>query len=762
MKITFSFDMIDKAKGKASLRKTVFFIGAAQADEEVIYRAVDAHYTTHPASDEVVFLVLASNAEPVIAALKGTRVSSRILQHSHHQQQQKPRLLVIDHSGTIKERSGETYQESIAAKANELERIRQCGAFEIFTRNQGMLEASDTHHYVKPSLKHTDRFIRSGSVLVHGVEIEFLAVWLLPLLSASTRHIYTDSSTINALGFALIHLRNISANHAQRIAPSIHSFESYKGLKHETFPDKANMIVLISASSGGGMIHDLVSKFGIDRSKIRTIFYLGSEDAGCDVLCDLTISPQNSRGYKPAIVTKSGDRGPFPAHSLAVHILAESFVPESPHVEPVLVVQSDIPSWWDDFKLSFVGRGAIKCFSPDPSETDMSNPPPKTTVVGIRAALQATTPFRKRLDQMLLTAIPSSLETVIYLDDESTLAIINRIKSVWKKRPRSTRWIKASQVTKNPAILSFLKSKPTSSTMVVAGVVTDGTSLLDVAQILRDTQTNHALSFFIGLVACPSEKAFKELKSNLVYSQSGVQYGFHFVQEIHLPRIYRNETTCWGDEIDFWEKYESTANVNRAVDKFKEIEDRLGVLRGARTRGLTDELFLPSANGQMLALRRNSVFTVGLDQASAFSQADVFLAIQSVLHGLRTATGRARTLAQEPHKRSVLSPRLFYRFTDGVIQAAFLRAAAHQELDYRMHPDLSKQMGDTLCGIFQHVSNPRAEALLEVLYAIASGKLQLLVPDLRAFINVMAKGIESSGSLLFARPLFKLVKARLG
>jgi hypothetical protein len=705
--------------------------------------------------------VVACNSEETVNVLLGDRVSARIRQHSHHHELDRPRLLEIDYKGHTEERHGSDYSQRTPAKAGELRDIKQCGAFEIFTQHQGMLEASDTHHYVKPSLKHTDRFIRSGSVLVHGVEIEFLAVWLLHLLTNDTRHIYSDSSTINAVAFALVHLRNTISAIDYKLLPSIHSFESYKALKYESFPDKTNIIILISASSGGGMIQDLVTNYGVDRSKICTLFYLGNDPPGCELLCDLTRSSHNPNGYKPAIVTKSGDRGPFPAHSLAVHILAESFVPESPHVNAVLVTQDDIPRWWDAFKESFIGSESIACFAPDPSEMDMSNPPPKTAVIAVSKALKNSTPFQQRLDQMLLTAIPASLKTVIFFEDESTKAVIRRIKKLCNSHGRAIRWIKASQVTRNPKILSTVEEEERCSTLVVAGVMTDGTPLLDVAQILRDVQKNHALSFFVGLVACHSESAFRELRSNLVYSQSGVQFGFHFVQQIQLPRIYRNDVTCWGEEIEFWQKCETQTRSRPSAEVLAAIRGRLGVLRSGRTRGLYDELFLSVSASSVprLSLRRNSVFTVGLNR-ERFSQADVFFAIQAVLHDLRIASGHTKNLSQDPHKRTVLSPRLFYRFTDGVIQAAFLRAAAPQELDYRMNPELSKQMGDTLCGVFQRIANPRAEAITEVLYALASGKLRLLGSDLRAFVEVVSDDLANQRKLCLERYLLAQLRAR--
>jgi len=64
-----------------------------------------------------------------------------------------------------------------------------------------------------------------------------------------------------------------------------------------------------------------------------------------------------------------------------------------------------------------------------------------------------------------------------------------------------------------------------------------------------------------------------------------------------------------------------------------------------------------------------------------------------------------------------------------------LRAAASNELNYRMDRSMSKLMGDVLIGIFQTPKNQRAEALAEVLYAIAVKRMRLLREDLEAFLS---------------------------
>jgi hypothetical protein len=759
----FSFDIsrID-SKRKSNQRTAIFFFGSYNVSEEDVYRAVDAHYSWSPISDDVFFLVSTVQCASIKRMLVEGRVKNRILVNKKTGSNNSPTLLVYDHHGIISKHSCE--DSSIeAVKKDVINKIRQYGCQHIFRSNSGMLEASDSHHYVKPSLKHTNRFMRTGSILVKGVEIEFLSLWLLALLKSDITCIYTDSSTINSLPYAALHLHNMLARSEERIAPAIESYESYKGLSSETVVDKEHSLVLISASSGGGMIKNLIDKFDVPASSICTIFFLGSEQAPANTICDLTLRPENEQGFPPAIVTNIGDRGQFGAHSLAIHIQSEAFVPENPLIQDINLKIEDVPKWWSEFKKSFLGRKAICCNTADPSDDSMSSPPPKPVIFRVQNAFFPGSPFQVKLNQILTNSLPASLSYIIHFEDDSSLSLVNCIREFLNKiAPKKDNivYLTARQLTSGEKPMPLISKDSDDSTLVVAGVITDGTQLLDVAQIARNSQKNHALGFLVGLAACPSQKEFKELRSNLVYSQSGVDFGFHCCCEINAPAHYRQDDTCWIEEERFWNLQLSKLNKRDRCELVKKIEDRLGTLQEFSKSGLVDNLFLVSSscNSSELVLRYNSVFTEGLDQALPFSQADAFFAVQATLHHLRTGVEQSRRLEQQPHRRCVLSPALFFRFSDGVIQAAILRAASHQELDYQMSQELSGKMSDVIIKILQVPLNARAEGLTEFLFALASKKIRLLKPDLAAVYNLIASEVSKNKESELDDYLCELIK----
>lgn len=73
----------------------------------------------------------------------------------------------------------------------------------------------------------------------------------------------------------------------------------------------------------------------------------------------------------------------------------------------------------------------------------------------------------------------------------------------------------------------------------------------------------------------------------------------------------------------------------------------------------------------------------------------------------------------------LLSPEVFSRFDDGVIQATFLRAAVPAELDYRAHETHSLSMSDIIQRVVAGYGHERREAAMEFVMALAIGKTRL-------------------------------------
>lgn len=84
-----------------------------------------------------------------------------------------------------------------------------------------------------------------------------------------------------------------------------------------------------------------------------------------------------------------------------------------------------------------------------------------------------------------------------------------------------------------------------------------------------------------------------------------------------------------------------------------------------------------------------------------------------------------RRLLNDANTQTVLSPEVFSRFNDGVIQSALLRAALPVELNYASSRDQSRAIADLILQMCDLHDRPQGEALAEFLMALRSGRLQL-------------------------------------
>jgi hypothetical protein len=143
-----------------------------------------------------------------------------------------------------------------------------------------------------------------------------------------------------------------------------------------------------------------------------------------------------------------------------------------------------------------------------------------------------------------------------------------------------------------------------------------------------------------------------------------------------------------------------------------------------RERGLHDNLFIAASGDSPLKLRKGFAFLNFDYKVGDISQAETYFVVQSVLHAMRGRKGE-NGLSQNSFTRTVLSPRCFDRFNDGVIQAAILRAAMPAELDYSHSERISLEMRRIVELVLKNAKNEVGEAAREFALALAIGKLKL-------------------------------------
>src|SRR5882724_11809520 len=162
MKSVFNFDFISMTTSGQPRRHSVFFFELSGLSVNDCYRAVDAHYSKHPISDEVTFIGFMDEERVLAACLKEQKLLTRIRLAATSIASGFPRILLVDYKGDFYELPRTPSNQLPLAQEACVHTLKHAGCSWIFKHHHGMLEASESHHYVKPSLKHTDRFIRTG------------------------------------------------------------------------------------------------------------------------------------------------------------------------------------------------------------------------------------------------------------------------------------------------------------------------------------------------------------------------------------------------------------------------------------------------------------------------------------------------------------------------------------------------------------------------------------------------------------------------
>jgi hypothetical protein len=322
--------------------------------------------------------------------------------------------------------------------------------------------------------------------------------------------------------------------------------------------------------------------------------------------------------------------------------------------------------------------------------------------------------FSRHLDRVLDQCVPAVLKTIICLQDDGSRDIAERAKL----RASGAKIVTLGEIRR----LLDKGEKIAHPVLVVAAVVMTGRNVLAISQMLRASGGSTALAFVVGLTRTASEEAFRDLRSNLSYGRKPGDYGFHAVENVHLPADRR--PSAWTREHELLRQFEPSDS----------SEHRL---RALESGDLVTNAFLPTISGSDMRLRKGFAFLSFEYEEGQITQADAYFVIAGVLHA------RRRTIlgTSTEHVRTLINPWDFDRYNDGVIQAALLRAALPAEIDYSVDVSQSADMCAVVKAVIENAGNPAGEATLEFLLALALGRLKLVPSHAREVISA-AKGIE--------------------
>lgn len=332
-------------------------------------------------------------------------------------------------------------------------------------------------------------------------------------------------------------------------------------------------------------------------------------------------------------------------------------------------------------------------------------------------------------------SIPASLCRIIHLNDVASRELALTVQQKFSAQSGGT----STEVELKSAdeFKQFKESdvRQRGATIIVCGCMCTGRKLMSVSQSLRSIQTNGAIIYLVGISRTPDKVAYEEIRSNLIFGDVPADYGFHCVKLVHCRDNPAQVNNSWQDESKYIAKLQGEdlgEEVKSMLTSRKSTLDSVG-----HERGLTDDVFWHSAQEKPLRLRPNMAFVTFPYKEGEISQAEVYFTLSSILHKLRDSSQKDAPLTQYEHHRVVLAPACFYRYNDGVIQSAILRAANRAELDYSISRGYSEQMHDVLTYIFDNWNNQVGEATIEFLMALGMRKLKLRSKELEKLLKAL-------------------------
>ena len=596
------------------------------------------------------------------------------------------------------------------------EGILHAGVIDIFQRRCGVIASQSNYHYLKPSGDHCNAFIRASNLLISSVEVSFLAISILPFLAPGLKRIYVDTSSISYLVSQAL---SISQKYGA-VPPLIESFESYAVFnKDYDFIAGTESLVLISATTSGGLAKKLIEKVGFDAGSILNIFYSNI--------------PEKINGIFDISDALTGHESSFRAHecplcnrgSRLIRIVGDQFLPETPTHEQLMIKRADFNKDRASFFKEFATK-EILCWSQSSNAASESK---ELFYIDVERALRnPSDDFREVFQKKVRKNFSADVELVISLNDSGSKAFSDAIKSQVGETAKKVKWCSVSEIEAN-------QLQNVGSVVVVAGAITSGGKLLDMSRRLRSMQSTASILYFVGFSKLPDSSSLEQLRKDL-------ELGGHelvILQRAPMPRVPETMKTSWDMENNRLTEIGGDDPLGEAEILPGLLAQRLNSNEGDERQ---DSLFLPATDGKVLKLRPTFAFWHQLNlNSDKATQADVYWTIQALIHDLRCRAGKDGL--DNFYHATVISPACFDRYNDGVIQASLLRSANPTELDYSISDDFSQKMLDIIVSIVENHDIEQGEAALEFLMALWLGVMRLTENDTK---KLCAKFEGGSGS----------------
>ncbi|RDL16218.1 hypothetical protein [Pseudomonas jessenii] len=581
--------------------------------------------------------------------------------------------------------------------------IAKAGLTHLVKLSNVLKKAPAGFFYSKPSSRASNYFIRAEDLLSETLHAHYLAFACLPLINIAKEDglgvpdiLYLDTIALLPLALSLqVYLMRFE----HPVFANIRSFHSHEGLiKDGPLPKAVSALCFISASTQCGLAQQWVKVNSAPPTRVATILSFESSSECCSVLHTLK-QPEDFE------MLGEGELGGI----RLIRIHGERFVAEHSEARVMNIGTDHAPTLLQPKFYSYMGANLFSCFT-----HDRLGLRPRTVHVS-KDSLVASGDFGEWFDRVLLEEAAASTRWIIHDDDDASAALAERAISYLE-----------SCGVKVENKVSFDNFDATvnfdGSAIIITAAAERGSRLQSVSRRLRTAQQSGTRLYIAGALFGRSYQLMKDLQSNLTQpAKDHSRYVFKTYMEI--PAADLACTNHWAEEQRL------LGSLHAFADSFSPvITQRMAVFDQAATGGLGVNPFWPSSHtGQPMTLSRGFAFVDGTRDVRGATSTDIYLTILWILQNARYSdkVQDAKRLESGELQQVLLSPEVFSRFDDGVIQAAFLRAALPAELDYRAHETHSLSMADIIQRIAAGFGYERGEAAMEFVMALAIDKIRL-------------------------------------
>ncbi|MFT6910110.1 MAG: hypothetical protein ACJAS1_006838, partial [Oleiphilaceae bacterium] len=566
------------------------------------------------------------------------------------------------------------------------------GFLNILQNRNLVMESSANYHFVKPSGKHTNKFIKASNVMENGAEISFLAINLLKLIKNKIDKIFTDTAGIFPIAYELLTIkRRFNRDGNEECKGFIDSFGGYQGLNDYQFSGSENSLVLISASTSDDLSEVLRKKIGLRKSTVISLF---SSNPNADDESTLVSFNYYFEQTKNSIfINFESHKG----HSCELCIYEKSiplslsnsqFVFEAPKMEQYLPIHTDSDNKLKILIHNYKADEVFKCLFDGLGGTTNTA---AEYFIDVSKLVKNNSAFQEKIQNVVIRSFPLSADLIVHANDQGAADVAQKIQSEVSALDKSIDLTSISNIG---------TKEPQKGIVVIAGSIQSGKSLLDISRILRD-YNELPITYIVGFAKYNDPKSYLKLKNDLKFNNGSPKLGRHeflAIDEIILP-INEHRINAWDRELNLLTKLKALPlNPCESLELIKERENLLRQATKSQSEGLGESLFFTKPDNTHMILGPTFAFWSDKDNQEPFHhQATVYYTISSILQSLRYERMRKNTIPLgEGYVVKQLDPLLFDRFNEGIIQASVLRTAKPRELDYSADDASSSIVGSLI------------------------------------------------------------------